>query len=208
MTVFDLLFLAAALLFLITLVVAAILALFRKRRQAVRLIGALGLFAVTYFVVSVGVAFFTPQRVLAADRPWCFDDWCLAVNGMTDHHDGQQVLYTVDLRIFSRAHRIAQRARGAWVYLVDAAGRRYAPTPSANEVPLDVLLRPLESRSTTRTFAVPVGVRPIGLITGHGGGYCGVMNLLIIGNGGCLFGKPTMVAVDSLRPPTSGAHAR
>jgi hypothetical protein len=47
-------------------------------------------------------------------------------------------------------------------------------------------------------FAVPIGsnARILGLITGHGGPYCGPMSVLIIGAGGCLFNRPTMIRVD------------
>jgi hypothetical protein len=201
MTIFDLLFLLTALLTFVSMLVAGMLAITRRRAKALRLLRAVGIFILIYLVVSVAVAFFKPQRVLAIGNPWCFDDWCLAVDHMTERPAGQQVLYTFDLRIFSRARRVSQRAKGAWILVIDAQGRRYAPTHAANELPLDVLLAPLESRQTTRTFAVPLGAQPIGLTTGHGGGYCGLMNLLIIGNAGCLFGKPTMIG---LSEPLSG----
>jgi hypothetical protein len=40
---------------------------------------------------------------------------------------------------------------------------------------------------------VPRNIRALGLVTGHGGLSCGVMSLVIIGNGGCLFHKQTMI---------------
>src|SRR5262249_23046755 len=44
----------------------------------------------------------------------------------------------VDLRISSRARRVTQRANGAWLFLFDASGHRYAPQPDPSAVPLDV----------------------------------------------------------------------
>ncbi len=50
--------------------------------------------------------------------------------------------YRVELRIFSWAGRVAQRANGAWIYLIDDRGRRYSPDPGLSAVPLDVLRCP------------------------------------------------------------------
>ncbi len=201
MTILDLVFLLAALLSIVSLLTAAGLAIAGRRAPALRLAGILGVFVLGYLAIDATVAFLEPQQVLAVDKPWCFDDWCLAVEGVTRQSAGTQALYTVDLRLFSRAGRISQRARGAWIYLVDAQGRRYPPTAAPDEVPLDVLLGPLESRRTSRTFAMPGQVQPVGLVTGHGGGYCGVMSLVVIGQGGCLFGKPTMVGLSGAASP-------
>ncbi len=195
MTVFDLVFLVAALTSIVGLLVAVAMAAIGRRSKALGLVRVLAVFVVGYLCVSVTVAFLRPQRVLAVESPWCFDDWCLAVESMTERRTDQQVLHTFNLRIFSRARRVTQRASGAWIYLIDAQGHRYASTPAPNEIPLDVLLAPEESRRTARTFAMPESVRPVGFITGHGGDYCGVMTALIIGNAGCLFGKPTMIGL-------------
>jgi hypothetical protein len=35
----------------------------------------------------------------------------------------------------------------------------------------------------------------LGLITGHGGAYCGAMSVLVIGEGGCWFHKPAMIRI-------------
>jgi len=127
--------------------------------------------------------------------PWCFDDWCLTVVSVDRTPGPSQVSYNVELRISSRARRVAQRANGAWIYLIDEQGRRYSPDPAPSAVPLDVLLQPGESATTLRVFRVPPDARELGLITGHGGPFCGPMDLLIIGSGGCLFGKPTMIRI-------------
>ncbi len=50
--------------------------------------------------------------------------------------------------------------------------------------------------TTSRKFEVPGDVGALGLITGHGGPYCSAMSLLIIGEGGCLFNRPTLVRVN------------
>ncbi len=137
----------------------------------------------------MAVAYAAPQRVIAAGEPWCFDDWCLTVENVkrTDS------LYNVNLRISSRAKRVTQRASGAWIYLRDENDRHSEPLPDPAAVPPDILLQPGESVAAKRTFQVPANVRELGLVTGHGGPPCGAMSLAIIGGGGCLFHKQTMI---------------
>lgn len=192
MNLFDLLLLVSVLGSVVSLVMAATLAIRGHRARAGRLLRRLGLYLLLYLGLSVVVSYLRPQRVLSVGEPWCFDDWCLTVDRVTEGPAGS---YTTDLRLTSRARGISQRANGAWIYLIDQQGQRYAPAPAPDDVPLDVVLGPGEVRQTARTFLLPAGVRPIGLVTGHGGGYCGMMDLLVIGNATCLFGKPTMIGL-------------
>jgi hypothetical protein len=100
----------------------------------------------------------------------------------------------VNLSISSRAKRVPQRANGAWIYLRDENDTHYDPVPDPAEVPLDVELAPGQSVAAKRAFQVPANVRELGLVTGHPGPpTCGVLKLVIIGGGGCLFHKQTMV---------------
>jgi len=195
MTVFDLLFLLAALASLVTLVAAAAFAVRGPRRRALKILRVYGICVLAYLIVGVVTAFLKPQRVIPTGLPWCFDDWCLTVEGVSQTPSQQGVSYRVELRIFSRAGRVAQRARGAWIYLIDDQGRLYSPDPDPSAVPLDVLLQPRESVTTSRTFHVSADVHGLGLLTGHGGSYCGPTAFLIIGETGCLFKKPTMIRI-------------
>ena len=130
-----------------------------------------------------------PAAIIAVGDPWCFDDWCLTVEKV-QHTDA---IYDVDLKISSVAKRATQRAKGAWIYLRDENDTHYEPVPDSAEVPLDVQLQPGESVAAKRSFQVPANVRELGLVTGHGGPPCGVMSLVVIGQGGCLFHKQTMI---------------
>jgi hypothetical protein len=96
------------------------------------------------------------------------------------------------LRVFSRARRVSQRAKGAWIYVIDRKGNRYAPDPDPSVVPLDVLLGPGDSVATSRTFRVPAETRELGLITGHGPSYIGS---LIIGDESSLLHKRTYIRI-------------
>jgi hypothetical protein len=79
MSLFDLLFLVAALVTVITLATAGVIALQGYRAKAFRILRVYGICLVTYLATALSVDFFTPQRVIAPGLPWCFDDWCLQV---------------------------------------------------------------------------------------------------------------------------------
>jgi len=190
MTIFDLLFLASFLVSVVALIAAAYAAIRGRVSRAFSILGVWMACAVLYLGASLAVAYAAPQRVIPAGTPWCFDDWCLTVENIkrTD------TVYKVDLRISSAAKRVTQRALGAWIYLRDENDTHYDPTPDPTDVPLDVLLQPGESVAAQRSFKVPGKVHELGLVTGHGGGPpCGLMSLAIIGAGGCLFHKETMI---------------
>jgi hypothetical protein len=188
MTIFDLLFLAAFVVSVITLATAACASIRGRATRAFSILRVWLICAVVYLGVSAAVAFFAPQRIIATGEPWCFDDWCLTVEN-AKHADSN---YIVNLLISSRAKRVTQRAKGAWIYLRDENDRRYQPLRDPFEVSLEVVLGPGESVATKRSFQVPTNVRDLGLVTGHGGGPCS-WGILIIGEAGCLFHKQTMI---------------
>lgn len=195
MTIFDLLFLLAVLAAVVSLATAAVFALRGQQVRALSIVWGLVYGAAAYFATGVVVAFFAPPEVMNTGDAWCFDDWCLTVEKATATPRTHQVSYKVDLLIESRARRGEQRASGVWIYLIDDRGRLYPPEADPSAVPLDVRLQPGESVTTSRTFIVPSDAHKLGLITGHGGSYCGVMDALIIGQGGCWFKKPAMIQI-------------
>jgi len=186
-TIFDLVFLAAFLVSVIALIAMAYQAVRGRIPRALLMLGVWLACVVVYLGISVAVAYAAPQRVIAVGDPWCFEDWCLTVKSA--HRAGE--IYDVDLRISSEAKRVTQRANGAWIYVRDENDKHYDPAPA--DVPLDILLQPGESVAAKRSFNVPANVHELGLVTGHGGAPCGVMSLAIIGGGGCLFHKQTMI---------------
>jgi hypothetical protein len=195
MSIFDLVFLIAALTGIVSLLVAIALFLGKRRKESLRVLRAVAFGLATYLAVSVLVSFARPQRLLAEHTPWCFDDWCLSVKDVQETRSNGQLLVTVHLILSSTALRVDQRALGGWIYLMDEKGQRYAPLNDRGNIPLDVLLAPGEERSVQRRFQLPDGRHPAGLLTGHGGSYCGLMSLLIIGNGACMFDRPKMIGL-------------
>jgi len=187
MTAFDLLFILIVAASAVTWIAAAVSALRRPRARALRILGVWTVCAVFYLAIVAVVGIASPQRILHPGDPWCFDDWCLIVEQVTHAPAPPQVAYTVSLRIFSHARRVSQRAKGAWIYVIDRDGRRYAPEPDSAATPLDVLLQPGESVSTSRTFKVPPDATDLALITGHGFPYW--LHLPIIGDESGLWHK-------------------
>jgi hypothetical protein len=198
MTFFDLLFLAVVLTSIASFSVAGYLLVRGRRAQALRIERIHGLCAVGYLAIATTVACWKPQHVIAAEDPWCFDDWCLQVQRVQAMPVGSNVSYHVNFRFYSIARRISQHAPdGATVYLIDSQGHRYSPKPDPSAAPLTALLKPEQSINTSRVFEVPGGVRSLGLVHQHGSSYCGFPGILIIWEGGCLFDKPTMIRIRS-----------
>ena len=165
MTVFDLLFIAVLLTALGTLITAAVLALRGHLTRALIALRKLAFSAVAYIAMVYAATALAKAPVLHIGEPECTDDWCIAVDGVKRTPMGAETRLDVDLRIFSRARRVAQRELVAKdVYLVDAGWKRYDPIPSGAEIPLDTLLQAGESKSTTRRFAIPSGVGGLGLM--------------------------------------------
>ena len=196
MTIFDLVFLTAVLASAAALTGVVLLAARGHFRRAIRVLATYAIAAGVYLIIGVVVSFVKPQRVVDRGVPWCFDDWCLTAQRVTRALDGAVEFVRVDVTISSRARRVSQRAKGAWLFLIDDAGHQFAPELDSSAIPLDVLLKPGDSVATSRVFRLPADTRRLGLVTGHGGGYCGAMSFLVIGQSGCLFHKPAMIRIE------------
>ncbi len=194
MTAFDLLFLALALATLATLVAAAAAALRGRRARALLLLRRLGIGVVVYFCVVLLVSLATPRRQLRLGEDRCADDWCIAVAGVRRESAAGVQLYTVSLRLSSRARRVAQRERSVAVYLRDQSGRRYDPLSDAGAVPFDTLLRAGESVTAARHFRVPAGIPVQGLVIAREGVGGRVPACCIIGDENSLLHRRPLVA--------------
>jgi len=124
MTIFDLLFIAVFFASIGSLITAAVVALRGRRARALGILRRLAVSAIAYLAIVVLVALFSPQRVLNVGDPWCFDDWCLTVESVSQTPAPPWVAYHVSLRIFSRARRVAQRHRR---YLDEVGAEPSAP---------------------------------------------------------------------------------
>jgi hypothetical protein len=189
-TVFDLVFIGAFFATVATLFAALIAAIRGRNTQAAAILRRLALCASIYLAVVALVTLIGKRRVLNAGEPRCFDDWCVAVEGVSCRPVRADVSYIVNLRISSRALRVSFRERNAVVYLADDNERRFDPTPDKSGIPLDVFLRPAESVTTSRAFMLPANVHEAGLVVTHEGGF--PIDWFIIGYE-TWFRKPTMI---------------
>ncbi len=164
---FIVLFLAAV----STLVGAAWFALRRRFDRARRILLRLLLCAAAYMAIVIAVSLILPRRVVQANDPQCFDDWCVSVAGFKRATEDTRVAYSVDLRLSSRARRISQRENNLAVYLTDDRGRRYDPEADASSTPFNVLLGPLESVMVSRRFLAPSDATGMGIVITHQGGF-------------------------------------
>ena len=191
---------------------AAIAAGRGRRRRAVSLLRrAAGLVAV-YLAAVVVVSLVSPQRVLAIGEDWCFDDWCVAVDGVTLAPElgppdnplrAEGVFYVVRLRISNQARGRPQRASSAAVHLLDGLGHRYAVSPAGQVAfeavegptpPLTSSLEVGESVTTVRVFDLPGDARDVGLTVEHPVGPA--PGLFLLGDQASLFHRPTVVRLD------------
>jgi hypothetical protein len=119
------------------------------------------------------------------DERWCFDDWCLTVDGVHRQPSGGGVVCLLNLQAYNAARR-PQRALYPWMFLRDAADRHFAPDGNRWIADVEASIAPHESHR----FHV-ADSRQVALITNHGGGNpCAVLpSILIIGRGRCFFHK-------------------
>jgi hypothetical protein len=170
-----------------------------RRASALALLSRWGVGVGVYVAISVVVSVARPVRIIELGQNWCFDDWCVALEGVhrQPSANGQEVTLTADVRIYNAA-RFPEGARGFWAYVRDQDDRRYAPTPGAWQDIVVARVPPHEFARTSMDFVVPTAARELGFVTGHGSGTpCGfLLSLLEIGQGGCLFHKPNMIRVE------------
>jgi hypothetical protein len=190
MSVFDLLFLVSCFTALITLIAAACFVLRREFGPAGRILLKLAAGVGAYFAVVIVVSLLSPRRVFKPGASQCFDDWCIGVEGFRQAPEAGGVAYSVDLRLSSRARRVAQREKNVSVYLTDDHRSRYDPIAASSASPFDVLLQPQESVIVSRSFLVPAQAKSVGLVIAHEGGF--PIGWFIIGYDSW-FRKPTVV---------------
>lgn len=192
MSIYDLLFIVLFLTSVVTLITAGVQAIRGKGWQALRTLRNFAICFFVYMAIVVIVAVATPRRVLNIGEVRCFDDWCVSVTNSQHQVSTAGVMYNVTLELSSRARRISQRAKGAYVYAVDDQDRRFDPVPDGAAVPMDVLLQPGEKVETKRSFILPDDARGVGIIVVHEGAYC-FPGCFIIGDEAGPFRKRTVV---------------
>jgi hypothetical protein len=194
MRLFDFVFVGAAFISLF-LAISIIVEAFRRRfSNALRIGAGFAAGAGVYLGILVAVSLFEPQEVLRLRQERCFDDWCIAVENVKGVEAENVRLYTITFRMTSRARRVTQRENGLTVYLADDRGNRFDPLPDSAAVPFDVYLKPGESATALRTFALQGVSGAIRLVLAREGIYR-FPGLFIIADESSFFHKPIIVPV-------------
>lgn len=192
MDVFDLLFLALALVAAVSVTTALIFGVFGAWRRALGVLRRLAIGTAIYLAIVVAASLVARPRQYALHEPRCFDDWCITVNGAMRHPSppfaGSNLM--VSLRLTNRAGRTPMGEKGTVAYVVDENGHRYDPLHDAAAFPFDGILMPGQSITTFRYFTTPDDGRRLGLVYTHEGGW--PIGWLVIGEGGW-FQKPSVV---------------
>lgn len=171
MTIFDLLFIVLFLTAAASLIAVAWFAIRRDFSRAGRVLLRLLVGAAAYMAVVVVVSLVLPRRAVKIGEAQCFDDWCVSVDGFKRTPERDRAAYSVDLRLSSRARRVAQRENNLTVYLTDDRGRRYDPVGDTTAARFNVLLQPQESVVVSRTFLLPSDAIEVGAEVTHEGGF-------------------------------------
>jgi len=136
-----------------------ILLLSRKFRAAAKVlvasVSAVGLYVVAVLVFTM----LTPQRIINIGDSYCMDIWCIGIERVNTEPRGNEILYKLDVRIFSDANTVKTSAKGAVLYLLDERGRRFELINDPSVISFDVPLEPKQSIHTTLTFAVAADVQ-------------------------------------------------
>lgn len=201
MNLFELLFILLFLASLVTLATAALLAVFRRRAVAGQVLRRYSVCLIIYLAIVLVVSPFSPRRVVHPGEPLCFDDWCITIESVESNKAHE---YVVTARLFSRARRAPQRETGVVLYLTDSFGSQYDSVTSKGDIPLDIRLLPNESVEVTRTYRLPSGTTPTGVVVAHEGGF--PISWFIIGDGP--FKKPPIFVLHETEgtPPNNAIH--
>ena len=192
MTIADLLFLVSALFAMVLILGIAGSALIGRFKTTLRLAriatGFVGIYALTLVVTGM----VRPRRIYSPGDTRCFDDWCIAAEGLTQSEN--QWLAT--FQVSSMAKRVRQRAPDAWAELEDAQGRRYRSIgPDTSGRQLTDELDPGELFHVSLPFEFPAGAEPVGAVIHHGD-FPGVM---IIGSDQSILHAPALMQFAAIR---------
>ena len=153
--------LGALLSILVTLVVSSCLfataaaLVTRQFRTAIRAFGiGIGIIA-AFAVATATLSFITPQTVVNIGDSYCEDLLCMGIDKVEAEPRGQDVVYSLNVHIFSDANRVKTSAKGAHLYLFDEKNRRFPLFQDATVAPFDITLDPGQKVATSFRCIAP-----------------------------------------------------
>lgn len=193
MNIFNLIFLAVFLTFVLLLVIAVIAIMDRHQTRLRRVLQQLGFLVGIYLSILILVSIYSPQKILNAGDPQCSNGWCIAVEDVRRTYTDSLLSCTVTLRISNHPRSSKARSRNrVSISIIDNQGRYYNPDENPNAVPFNTLLQPGESVLTNRKFMLPKDANNLCLVINHSK----FPNMLVIGNEQSLFHKRTVIRLN------------
>ena len=142
-----------------TLITLPVLLLTGKRRRAIQLLTAWGIYLAVYLTISTGItlaeAVREPSRAIGEEV--CADSGCFAVDKVDVAAAAPGKSYTLYWHLSSNDTQLAKHfpGKGLELYMFDERGRKFVLPNNANLNPLDVTLPPGETVRQSMTFTVP-----------------------------------------------------
>jgi hypothetical protein len=152
------------LVFLVSIVGGLVSSILRQdgRSRAGKRVGWASAGTIIVYLASVLlVSLLTPRTIVSIGDSYCYDIWCIGVQSLNATPQGQNILYTARVRIFSDANRVSTSRAMDFLYARDDRGRRFPLIQDSSVIPADVSINPGESVETSLMFHAPANVRKL-----------------------------------------------
>lgn len=120
--------------------------------------------AVFYLSAVLVVSLVTPRTIVSVGDSYCWDLWCLGIQRVNAMPQGDTILYTAEMSLFTdstNTQRLAADPSGKqFFYVMDEQGRRFPILPSSIR-DRDITLTPGESVRSALTFVAPADARSL-----------------------------------------------
>jgi len=152
---------------ILALAITGVMAISRVPRAGQVLAGI----AVFYLGAVVLVSLATPRTIVSIGDSYCWDLWCLGIQGVNATPRGETILYTADVSLFTDSTHTQQlRADPSgkqFFYVMDDQGRHF-PILRSSLSERDITVTPGESVKSQLSFVAPADARKL-YLTGDGG---------------------------------------
>ena len=116
---------------------------------------------IVYLAAVLLVSLLTPRTIVSIGDSYCYDIWCIGVQSVNAAPQGQNILYTARVRIFSDANRVSTSRAMDFLYARDDQGRRFPLIQDSSVIPADVTVNPGESVETSLMLLAPANVQKL-----------------------------------------------
>lgn len=127
---------------------------------------------IPYTIALVMVALLTPGTIVSIGDIYCWDSWCLGIQQVNAVPQGENILYTAEVRIVSdhsKPSRVPVEVAKSFFDVHDERGRSFPLLQNASFNDADVTLSHGESVRSSLSFLAPATARELYLL-GHDGG--------------------------------------